>query len=1216
MRFFRLQGIALVFAFAFALGFVVATQQPSAYCQDVTGGLQGTVKDPSGAVVPKAHIIVTGTTLIGSKELTTDSSGYYHFANLPPGTYTVVVKAEGFETTKREGLVIETGHLPTVDLELHVGAAATTVEVNESAPVIDTTTTQTQTNISSQTLQNAPTGASFQSVIQYAPMARNEPLAGYSMNGQAVSGGGGALPGSAGNGLSFGFSIGGAADSESTYLVEGQDTENVSGGYSSANVPTDFIQDMQIVTSAVPAEYGGALGGVINVILKKGGNEFHGEVFSSYESSGTDANPVNDFLRYDPTSSGTITSNGVAIDPDGQIYSSQKEHFRNVNPGVEVGGPIYKDKLWFAAGFNPWYNGTGRNINYDSTVANNEGTGLTTFGNQYFTQDTQTYYGYARVDAEITQKIRVYGEWLYQYQRQTGSNLPVADPSSPEVGYLNTAVEQDPNNFQHGIGFSAPNALYNVGADITITPHIVATTRYGYYFNNYHDFGWPTSSPDIVWATPGVNDALGNPLPPALQLAGGTSTTAFKQSYTLFNSSKHYQLNQDFAIYKGGWWGSHNFKFGYQLNHLSNIIDQNGNVPQVSYYLGAKQSHNALTTTGAGNCTKLDAAYGSYCEGQYGYAVITDFATILTAPASDYNHALYVQDSWTIGKGVTLDVGLRIEKESLPAPAGVKVSAINFPWSDKIEPRLGGAWDPTGHGKMKFFGSYDVVNDVMKLLVAQTSFGAQAFEQCTYPLGPDGIAGQGYVNSDIDLVFKGGRACPDGVPTTGANFNNSGNTPPPSFVDTPTKVSLIENANERPWEPVAPGVKPYRQHEYVFGWDYQITPKWAFEARYDRRRLDHVIEDASLDDPVEGELYTIVNPGEGVDSTFDGYATFLGSLGQSFGEPGIPYEFHPSIFGTCPSCPAMPKAIRNYDGVELRITSAPSANYSLMFSYTYSSMWGNYPGLTTTDQTDGGITGRDSPDTTRAFDEPFYYFGANGKSTAGPMPTDRPNAFKGLGTYTLPWWKRQPTTFGLFQYFYQGSPVSSQTDMMVAFSGEPYESTYVFGRGQWVDMTTNPTTGNITLGTPYARRTPWYIQSDMSASHTIKVGDHQTISFEATASNALNQHIVTAFWQSMDSMFYNTPLFPGVVPATATAASGPCYGSATTNPTGPALAGQAVNFACGALIYQELEEGYNVQQWINGAAGTGTAMVQHGNYGKPYLFQAGRSLRFNLRYTF
>ena len=129
MRFFRLQGIALVFAVAFALGFVLTTQQPSAYCQETYGGIQGTVKDPSGAVVPKAHVTLTGTTLIGSKELVTDSSGYYRFANLPPGSYTLVVKAEGFETTKRDGIAIEVGRLPSIDMVLKVGAAATTVEV-------------------------------------------------------------------------------------------------------------------------------------------------------------------------------------------------------------------------------------------------------------------------------------------------------------------------------------------------------------------------------------------------------------------------------------------------------------------------------------------------------------------------------------------------------------------------------------------------------------------------------------------------------------------------------------------------------------------------------------------------------------------------------------------------------------------------------------------------------------------------------------------------------------------------------------------------------------------------------------------------------------------------------------------------------------------------------------------------------------------------------
>src|SRR5437870_3958772 len=68
----------------------------STVAQETTGGLQGTVKDPSGAVVPSAHVVVTGSALVGSKEADTDTVGYYRFANLPPGKYTITVTAKGF----------------------------------------------------------------------------------------------------------------------------------------------------------------------------------------------------------------------------------------------------------------------------------------------------------------------------------------------------------------------------------------------------------------------------------------------------------------------------------------------------------------------------------------------------------------------------------------------------------------------------------------------------------------------------------------------------------------------------------------------------------------------------------------------------------------------------------------------------------------------------------------------------------------------------------------------------------------------------------------------------------------------------------------------------------------------------------------------------------------------------------------------------------------
>jgi hypothetical protein len=1182
-------------SFVFVAAMAMALSGMTLFSQETTAGLQGTVKDSSGAVVANAHVVVHGTTLAGDKTLDTDATGYYRFANLPPGVYSVQVAAKGFKTVKREGLSLEVGHLPTLDITVEVGASNEVVEVSGAAPVIDVTTNTNQTNLTQAVLENAPHGYSFQSVIQFAPMARNEPLAGSTMNGQPVGGTGAGLPGSSGNGLGAGFSIGGAADSESSYLVEGQDTENNSGGYSKANVPFQFIQEVQVKSSGIEAEHGGALGGVINVIMKKGSNGYHGEIFGSYESNGADANPVNPYLRYDPTD---LPAAGV--DPVPQLYVAKGDHFRTIQPGFTVGGPIIKDRLQFFIGFAPLVQTRARNVNF-SAAPNVNGA----LGNQYFTQDRQTYFSTARLDATVNQKIRLHGSWLNQYARETGDNLPLGDPNASQAsaGWVNTSILSPISLYSHGLGWSAPNATYNVGADISLSSKIVSTTRFGYFFENYHDFGWQTSTPNIVWNTNGIGavDNTGAPLPAALQQANGTTTAPYTGNFTLYNANKHFQFNQDFAFFKSGWLGTHNIKAGYQYNRMTNLISQNGNVPEVFLYPGAGQSHGSGSTSfGSSNCGTLgsvwkDSKGNAICAGQYGYAVVQDFATVLPKIAEDHNHALFVQDAWTIGHGLTLNLGIRVEKEQLPVPAGLIAqgvtppASINFSWSDKIEPRLGAAWG-SANGKFKIFGSYGVVNDVMKLLLAQTSWGAQVFEQCSYPLGPDGTAA-GFSVSDIDAIFVNGRACPNGLPNTGANWASS--STPTSLTDSRTGVSIIENVNLRPWEPVAPGVKPYRQHEYVAGVDYQISKNLAFEARYDRRRLDHVIEDASLADPNLFELYTVVNPGEGVNKTIDGYANFLTGLGQAFGVPGMQFNFY-SPFGTCPTCPANPKAVRNYDGVEVRITKSTSHGWAGMFSYTYSSLWGNYAGLTTTDQIDGGNTGRNSPDTTRSFDEPFYYFGANGRSNNGPLPTDRPNTFKGDAYYRLPWkGGTNATTFGIFSYAYQGTPVSSYMDLGLASYGAPLESTYLFGRGQWANLT--GTSGNLTFGNPYNRRTPWFYQSDFNLSHEIKVNknnENQRLGFSVNVINLLNQRAVTAFYGGMNSIYYdNTPLQPNFI-----------------------------NFGAGANLYNVLEGGYNPQQWINGATGpnnaTAAANITSSWYGKPFLYQFGRSLRFGARFTF
>src|SRR5260370_599695 len=307
---------------------IVTLPALSLYAQETTGGLQGTVKDPSGAVVARAHVVVTGTPLVGSKQENTDSSGYYRFANLPPGNYTMTVTAKGFSATKREGVTLEVGHLPSINFTLAVGAETTVVEVTAAAPVIDVTTNLNVTNMTQDVIENIPHGQSYQSVIQFAPMARNEPLPGGSMN-VGAGGTAGFLPGSSGNGLAVGFSIGGAADSENAFLVEGQDTENISGGASQANVPFQFIQEVQVKTSGIEAEHGGALGGVVNVVMKKGSNAFHGSGFATYEANGFDGS-ANGTLRYDPAGS-LNTSTPNPLDAAAQTTLPQIDHFRNIH---------------------------------------------------------------------------------------------------------------------------------------------------------------------------------------------------------------------------------------------------------------------------------------------------------------------------------------------------------------------------------------------------------------------------------------------------------------------------------------------------------------------------------------------------------------------------------------------------------------------------------------------------------------------------------------------------------------------------------------------------------------------------------------------------------------------------------------------------------------------------------------------------------------------
>jgi hypothetical protein len=1094
----------------------------SAFClgQETTASLSGTVKDPSGAVVPHAKVSATTPTLVGVKETVTDAKGQYHFTNLPPGSYVITVDQPGFKTLKRGGLFLEVGHSPTVDLTLSVGSAADQVDVNTETPQIDVTTVTTQTNIDQQVLNNVPHGRSFQSVIQFAPAASNEPL----MGNTSTNGSGSGSPGGQSNGNAFGYSVAGGADTENSYLVEGQETANLIGGYSHTNVPVDFIGEVQVKSSGIEAEHGGSLGGVVNVIMQKGSSTYHGTVGVQFEDQSFDASP-SAYLRYNPSTQPTgvgvspvsaqlqaegITSGPsplVYIDQSTQSYTPVKDHYSTVQPGFTLGGPLLpfgslRDKLFFFVGFQPQLDRDERHVNY----------GFTSYGNVPFSQNTNTYYTTARVDAQVTKKIRVFGSYLYQLQKQYGESMPNQDSIE---GELNTSTFNAPIQFTHSQGYTAPNITVNTGADITISNHIVSTTRFGYYFENYHDIGYSNSGDGFIWETDGLaadgaTDAFGKPLPAPLQQGQGASSqaTVFE---TFFNANKAIQLDQTLEIYKTGWFGTHNFKGGYQLHRLSNLLAQAYNIPIVFLYVG-NTAYTTQTTAGPANCAALAAKDGTpistsngtaTCQGKYGYVEGYDYGDGGTAIS--YNHSLFIQDSWTVGHGLTFDLGVRVEKEYLPGEAsgaGVPANPISFGWGQKIAPRIGAAWDVFQNGKMKLFGDYGVFNDQMKLNLAISSFGGEYWNSCYY--GNDDPA-----LTNINFAYNGSKRFCQGGPSQGANFGGGGTTP--------TGLTFLENVNFRaavvtcatcnPYEEaVQPNLQPYRQHESTAGFDYQVSPLVSFEARYDRRRLDHVIEDSSIFNPaLGGETFVIVNPGQGANSTFTGFCNFLYSIGTN------PCT---SSSGLYPPNQTIPAA-RSYDGLELRLNKAMANHWYGMVSYTYSHFRGNYTGLTSSDQADGG-GGRVSPNNNRSFDEPYFSYNDAGGSSSGLLPTDRPNKVKGYAYYELKYAQRFASDFGLFGYVYQGSPITSYLQDVGDPGGYDFPVD-VFNRGKWANISQDPGTGAITVGNVRTYRTPRFSQFDLNFNQQVKLSGSKALTFSVTGTNAFNFHAVTAVTETIDS---------------------------------------------------------------------------------------------------
>ena len=237
--------------------FLLALVSGPAFAVEVTGQVRGTVVDADGLPIPGAAVSIEGPNFLGGAKATTDEDGNFRFVGLPPGEYTVTIIKGGFRGYQASGLLVSSGGVADFTAELKLSQAQEEITVEAVKPAVDVQKVQTGAVLTRETLRDIPNrGRSYQSATALAPGVT-----------------GGANP-----------NVRGAFDDGNQFYVDGVNNTDPMTGTFSQNMNFDAIEEVQVITGGMDAEYGRSLGGAINIVTRSGGNEFSGDAQLLYSN--------------------------------------------------------------------------------------------------------------------------------------------------------------------------------------------------------------------------------------------------------------------------------------------------------------------------------------------------------------------------------------------------------------------------------------------------------------------------------------------------------------------------------------------------------------------------------------------------------------------------------------------------------------------------------------------------------------------------------------------------------------------------------------------------------------------------------------------------------------------------------------------------------------------------------------------------------------------
>ena len=791
----------------------------SAFAQEQSGSIQGTVKDASGAVLPGATVEARSPSVVGVNSTTTDDKGVYRFPALPPGRYEVTATLQGFSPTKIGDAIVTLGKNLTIDLTLGVGNVTETVQVKGEAPLIDVKQNSTFSTLQAETIDRIPKGRDFTSVLNQAPGAQAESKAG-------------------------GTQIDGASGSENRFIVDGMDTTNVLNGTSGRTMLLDFLQEVQVKSSGYNAEFGGATGGVVSVLTKSGSNSIRGLIGTYYQTNKNSLwiGEKRKFNRFDPYNSNLTNLNYVTPDTPYTYFS----------PLGDIGGPLMKDKIWYYVGIGY----TKYSYNEDVTFYGDPNR----ISRHFDWWSTTNYYNY-NLTTQVTNNLRVKfsGSNQRDANRKTSPGFQPQGYVFPDGTVANTnyttstfdknadgSVNQSAYDTRwNKSGGNSMNDVYSGNVDWVVSNTFFVNATGGFFKTNNttppefrgnaitHTFSAANSD--------SVMTAAGFPTVPAqYQQVNGYTDQPLSSSGTIRNIFTRTFFNGNLTFFKNKG-GQHTFKAGVRFERDANDMLIGNAQPRTYLYWGQKYTNQDTGVVSAGT---------------YGYYVVNQIGT--TGNVKSDNWAFWLQDSWNVNSKLTINYGVRAENEFIPsykiAPDALN---IKFGFSDKIAPRAGFAYDVKGDGKWKAYGSYGWYYTITPLRLAQGSFGGDHWVDYAWSLNtPDFTSIQ---------CQEGTSGCP-GTFLGAIDYRHSSNQVDPLFASYFSRPGMTG---------IDPNLKPVKTGEFTAGVDHELNPLMSLGVRYVHKWMFRTIEDVGI--YVAGnEDYLIANPGEGLAVVMEPlYPTFV-----------------------------------------------------------------------------------------------------------------------------------------------------------------------------------------------------------------------------------------------------------------------------------------------------------------------------------------------------